>query len=38
MGSLGGKVMGGDKGEGRGLWPTGLLLEAAQGARDLQEG
>ena len=38
VGSLGGEVMGGDKGEGRGLWPTGLLLEAAQGVRDLREG
>ena len=27
--------MGGDKGEGRGLWPSVLLLEAAQGVRDL---
>lgn len=35
VGSLGRKVMGGDKGERRGLWPTGLLLEAAQGVRDL---
>ena len=38
VGSLGGEVLGGGKGEGRGLWPTGLLLEAAQGVRDLREG